>query len=304
MLNENLIKGQIIELKVQEELLRYGFDISIPSYNASKYDLIADTGKELLKIQVKKSISTSNSSFTFGCTTQNVKSSTKAKHKYTNDEIDYFATVWEDKVYLIPIDETSTQKTIKFEDETYLAQNILGAYERLSDNELYNPSVITEFVPAAAVEGTGEKASGEIRVVTTKQLTQNNSDNDIYNNIAEIVSFSNTVGRRDELAVPANAQIRRGEYIAATGYENGELVTDYNGAKEVEVNGTTLHLNGERDTDSPNLITVTEPTGISSRKYNERRYAVAIVISGVILVAGIVVIKKKIIKQFKTDKNN
>lgn len=166
----------------------------------------------------------------------------------------------------------------------------------LSDNELYNPSVITEFVPAAAVEGTGEKASGEIRVVTTKQLTQNNSDNDIYNNIAEIVSFSNTVGRRDELAVPANAQIRRGEYIAATGYENGELVTDYNGAKEVEVNGTTLHLNGERDTDSPNLITVTEPTGISSRKYNERRYAVAIVISGVILVAGIVVIKKKIIK--------
>ena len=67
MLNENLIKGQIIELKVQEELLRYGFDISIPSYNASKYDLIADTGKELLKIQVKKSISTSNSSFTFGC---------------------------------------------------------------------------------------------------------------------------------------------------------------------------------------------------------------------------------------------
>ena len=54
MLNENLIKGQIIELKVQEELLRYGFDISIPSYNASKYDLIADTGLELLKNTSKK----------------------------------------------------------------------------------------------------------------------------------------------------------------------------------------------------------------------------------------------------------
>ena len=50
MLNENLIKGQIIELKVQEELLRYGFDISVPNYNASKYDLIADTGDELLRI--------------------------------------------------------------------------------------------------------------------------------------------------------------------------------------------------------------------------------------------------------------
>ena len=140
MLNENLIKGQIIELKVQEELLRYGFDISIPSYNASKYDLIADTGKELLKIQVKKSISQSKSSFIFSCTTQNVKSSTKAKHKYTKDEIDYFATVWQDKVYLIPVDETSLSKTIQFNDTTYLAQNILSVYERLSDEELYNSS--------------------------------------------------------------------------------------------------------------------------------------------------------------------
>ena len=138
MLNENLIKGKIIELKVQEELLRYGFDISVPTYNASKYDLIADTGKELLKIQVKKSISNSFSSFTFSCTTQNVRSSTGAKHKYTNDEIDYFATVWKDKVYLIPVDETSQSKSIQFNDETYLAQNILSAYERLSDDELYN----------------------------------------------------------------------------------------------------------------------------------------------------------------------
>lgn len=138
MLNENLIKGQIIELKVQIELLRYGFDVSIPSYNASKYDLIADTGKELLRIQVKKAINNSLSSFSFSCTTQNVRSSSKAKHKYTSNEIDYFATVWEDKVYLIPVDETSTSKTIQFDDTTYLASNVLSAYERLSDEQLYN----------------------------------------------------------------------------------------------------------------------------------------------------------------------
>lgn len=145
MLNENLIKGQIIELKVQEELLRYGFDISVPNYNASKYDMIADTGKELLKIQVKKSIATSLSSFTFSCTTQNVKSSTGAKHKYTIDEIDYFATVWKDKVYLVPVDETSTTKSIKFDDDQYLASNILSSYERLSDDELYNSSSSGKF---------------------------------------------------------------------------------------------------------------------------------------------------------------
>lgn len=138
MLNENLIKGQIIELKVQEELLRYGFDISVPNYNASKYDLIADTGNELLRIQVKKAISNSTSSFTFSCTTQNVRSSSQSKHKYTSDEIDYFATVWQDKVYLIPVDETSLTKAIKFDNEEYLAQNVLKAYDRLTDEELYN----------------------------------------------------------------------------------------------------------------------------------------------------------------------
>ena len=47
MLSENLIKGFIIELKVQEEFLRYGFDISIPTNNASRYDIVVDTGEKL-----------------------------------------------------------------------------------------------------------------------------------------------------------------------------------------------------------------------------------------------------------------
>lgn len=139
MLTENLIKGQLIELKVQEELTRYGFDISIPTYNASRYDVLADTGSEILRIQVKKSLGKTNGRFTFSCTTQNVKASTKAKHKYTADEIDYFATVWKNKVYLIPVDETSNEKTL-YEDlsDEYLVQNVLSSYTRLDDEALYN----------------------------------------------------------------------------------------------------------------------------------------------------------------------
>ena len=38
------------------------------------------------------------------------------------------------------MDETSLSKTIQFNDTTYLAQNILSVYERLSDEELYNSS--------------------------------------------------------------------------------------------------------------------------------------------------------------------
>lgn len=138
MLTENLIKGQLIELKVQEELLRYGFDLSIPSYNASKYDLIVDTGKELLRIQVKKALGQPKGKFVIACTTQNVRSHTKAKHKYTSDEIDYFATAWKDKIYLIPVEETSNQKILYEDSDEYLAQNVLSAYARLSDEDLYN----------------------------------------------------------------------------------------------------------------------------------------------------------------------
>ena len=194
MLNENLIKGQIIELKVQEELLRYGFDISIPSYNSSKYDLIADTGSELLRIQVKKAISNSLSSFSFSCTTQNVKSSSKSKHKYTSEEIDYFATVWKDKVYLVPVDETSTQKTISFEDETYLAKNILCAYERLSDDELYNSSHSGKFY----CEDCGcEISRGAIKCIPcrNKERSKNIPDRNTLKDLIRTTPFT-TIGKQ------------------------------------------------------------------------------------------------------------
>ena len=108
--------------------------------------------------------------------------------------------------------------------------------------------------------------------------------------------YTNTVGRRDSQIVPGNAEVSRGEYVAATGYSSGELVLDYFGAKEVENNGTILHLNGERDTDAASFITLTEPTGISVREINQRNYAYVIIIAGVILAAGIVVLKKKFTK--------
>lgn len=143
MITENIIKGQLIELKVQEALLRFGFDISVPLYNASRYDLIVDTGEELLKVQIKKSIGKTEHSFYFPCTTQNVRSkSQKGKHKYTSKEVDYFATVWKDKVYFVPIEEVSLGKTLR-EDSTseqYLIENIFSHYKFLSDEQLYNYS--------------------------------------------------------------------------------------------------------------------------------------------------------------------
>lgn len=166
----------------------------------------------------------------------------------------------------------------------------------VTEREDYNPSMICELVPQSASEELNQKYTGKIRVVAAKHLSEETSKDDIYNNIAEILSYSNTVGRRDEQSVPGNSQVARGEYIAATGYQNGNLITDYEGAKETKVGEDILHLNGERDTDAPSYITIAEPTGISIIEYNKKNYAFAIILAGIILSAGVIVIKKKVVR--------
>ncbi len=167
----------------------------------------------------------------------------------------------------------------------------------VSESEEYNPNAITKLVPQSAAEDLDKKSTGQIKVVSTKQLSEESSKDDVYNNVAEVLSYSNTVGRRDPLAVPGNAEIARGEYVAATGYQSGVLVIDYEGAKEITIGTSELHLNGERDTDASDYVSIAEPTGISIREYYSRNYyPIIALITGSILVVAIIVIKKKIKK--------
>ena len=164
---------------------------------------------------------------------------------------------------------------------------------QLTENEDFNPSIIRELVPEAAAEGDNVAYTGEIRFGTIKNLSSDISESDIYDNIAEIVSYFNTVGRRDENAVPANAQVARGEYTAAHGVKDGAIVTDYLGGKEVEKDGEILHLNGERDTDAPNFVTLTEPTGISTFEANHKNFTIVAIISGVTAGAVLIYLRKR-----------
>ena len=162
MLTLNLIKGQITELKVQEEFLRYGFEVSIPVYNVSRYDMLVDTGNEILKIQIKTSRINNESardSFIFSCFSD--------AGRYTKNDVDYFATVWKDKVYLIPFDETSKEKTIYEEDSTYLMNNIFKK-ERIDDKDLF----ITEKKKNKCVDCGCEISSTSIRCIQCEHKRQ------------------------------------------------------------------------------------------------------------------------------------
>ncbi len=169
----------------------------------------------------------------------------------------------------------------------------------ITDTEAHNPSIIAELVPEAAKD-SGKKYSGQIKLVTSKTTTSDESiENMIYDNVSEILVYSNTVGRRDPQAVPGNAEVSRGEFTAATGYSitDGSVVTDYTGAKEQKVNSTEYHLNGERDTDAAEFVTFTEPTGYTGNSIfkSNAEYLVAIGIGCVILAIGIAVIKVKVV---------
>ena len=133
------VKGNLVELQCIMKFISMGFECSTPYGNQAKYDILVDTGKEILRIQCKKSHWVDNKkSIMFSAISQTVNTKKITKHKYTNDDIDYFATCWEDKVYLIPVEECSTSKSLRIaprEEKTppsvnmaedYLVENFLG----------------------------------------------------------------------------------------------------------------------------------------------------------------------------------
>lgn len=128
-------KGLITEMEVALYFIKLGYNVSQPLNIDSRYDFILDTGKNLLKIQVKTSHKDKEkNSISFKC--KSVTGRGEVKHSsYSKQDIDYFATSWENKVYLIPVEECSTQKTLRLDKniirsnwnyaEDYLAEEVL-----------------------------------------------------------------------------------------------------------------------------------------------------------------------------------
>lgn len=130
-------KGDITELQVSAYFLSLGYVVSKPLTQDSKYDLIVDKQHKLIRIQVKTARvnpTTTGLSIKFNCrsTTNNVR---ECKNRYySTEDVDYFATYWNNQVYLIPVNECSSEKIIWIDKPThsnscyskdYLAQEVL-----------------------------------------------------------------------------------------------------------------------------------------------------------------------------------
>jgi hypothetical protein len=112
-------KGNLTELQCITSFYELGYSISIPYGENNRYDFIADVNGRLLKIQCKTArlIDDNNSSgaIQFNTISTRVNSQGNIRYKYDKEQIDYFATYWEGKCYLVPVEECGMScKKIRF----------------------------------------------------------------------------------------------------------------------------------------------------------------------------------------------
>ena len=108
------ILGKTTELEVLLYVTKKGVSVSIPFGDKNRYDQIWDINGKLVRVQVKTShLYTKNTgkAIEFKTTgTSNGKITC-----YSKNDIDYFATFWDNQVYVVPVEETSSKKVLRFE---------------------------------------------------------------------------------------------------------------------------------------------------------------------------------------------
>ena len=151
------VKGNLVELQCIMKFMSMGFECSTPYGNQAKYDILVDVGHEILRVQCKKSKwADDKKSIIFNTYSQTTNTQKTVRHKYTSEQIDYFATCWEGNVYLIPVDECSTCKSLRIAPKTsqtpnsvnmaedYLAEKVLGHLSLYCEKE-FEESIPVKF---------------------------------------------------------------------------------------------------------------------------------------------------------------
>ncbi|MGH9765849.1 MAG: group I intron-associated PD-(D/E)XK endonuclease [Blastocatellia bacterium] len=100
--NHTNSKGNVSESAALNAFSKAGFLISVPFGNGAPYDLVVDTGKRLLKVQVKTG-RLRGGCVLFAAQRINGHHGTK-RHKYAEGEIDLYAVYCQenDGIYLVP----------------------------------------------------------------------------------------------------------------------------------------------------------------------------------------------------------
>lgn len=107
-------KGNITELETMLAFLKLGYNVLTPYGDCERYDFVVDANGKFIRVQSKTSSTEDNgASFHFSCRSCNRKDGKIIHHLYTNEEIDYFATFFNGKCYLVPVEECGVDKRLR-----------------------------------------------------------------------------------------------------------------------------------------------------------------------------------------------
>lgn len=134
--------GNIVELQCLSKFTELGYEVSIPYGNGARYDFIADIDGKMLRIQCKscshpKKKNSIESDYDFSAiqiitSSQTTNTKKTVRHNYSPEDIDYFATYYNGKVYLISVNECSSTKTLRFSPP----QSGVKKYNKAEDYEI------------------------------------------------------------------------------------------------------------------------------------------------------------------------
>lgn len=116
IVDSTLIKGMTTELDCIRSFIAAGFQVSIPYGDCARYDFLADKDGKIIRVQVKSSSWTdeTKTAFMFYARSTHINSKGVKQQRYDETQIDYLATFFEGKCYVIPVQECSITKTLRF----------------------------------------------------------------------------------------------------------------------------------------------------------------------------------------------
>lgn len=139
-MNDTNMKGVLTELAVATSFMQHGFNVSIPLNPSARYDMIVDAFGGLFKVQVKTAVpSEDGTGFTIEPTSVHKIQNTWIHRKYDINEIDLFATIYDNNTYIIPCYEINNMREAKFRTvppKTAQTKNIRYAENFKLDNVL------------------------------------------------------------------------------------------------------------------------------------------------------------------------
>ena len=117
LFNETQINGISTELVVAQKLIEYGYIVSVPYGNNSRYDMIVDTDTDCYRIQVKHASLNDNGSYTVSTSNKAITTHGNIRKYYTKADVDFIITVIQDQLVVIPVEmiEHSQSKVFRVE---------------------------------------------------------------------------------------------------------------------------------------------------------------------------------------------